>query len=98
MHDATSNPSDSTADFNFIDLYVTGNFTEIDILSEVLTGEHIAFIIRDMSTPQFPIAVGKHGEIRIAVEETKLEEAAALIKLAISDEAIPGDGNFMGEE
>jgi hypothetical protein len=95
MHDAKSNPSESFDDFDFVDLYATSNFTEIDILSEVLADNHIAFIVRDMSTPQFPIAVGKHSEMRLAVEETKIGEATELINLAIRDEAIAGEGSFM---
>jgi len=84
-----------TEDFELVDLYVFYQPLEAAFMHEVLSENDIANFVRDMSVPGFPMNAGTHGQVRIVVELDRVEDASALIRQAIEDGAITGEGGFM---
>ena len=88
----------STEDFELVDLYQTPNPAEAIFIKDMLDDNDIATFIRDMEISAFPMSAGEGGEHRIVVEDDKLDEAIALISLAIEDGAITNEGAFLHQE
>lgn len=88
----------STEDFSLVDLYISFNFVEAQFIKDMLDENDIANFIRDLENTAFPTHVGTNDQHRIVVEDGKLEDAIALIKLAIEDEAITTDGRFVFDD
>lgn len=86
-----------TEDFELVDLYISYDSLEANFIHEVLSQNDIANFVRDMAVPGFPMNVGQHGQHRIVVEIDRLEDAAGLIRQAIEDGAITGEGRFFNE-
>lgn len=87
--------STSSDDVQMIWIFTSGNFAEVEIITDIFEEEDIAYMVRKMEPPGFYVGVGDHGQIRVAVEDTRTADGRALIQQAMVDEAIPGDGNFM---
>mgnify|MGYP006287511011 CR=1 FL=1 len=85
-------------DYDLVDLYISYNFAEAELIQDILLDNHIDCYIHKMEASQFPMNVGKHGQIRIAVEDGKLDDAVALLEEAIEADALTGEGKFVGEE
>lgn len=93
--EAISSSTSNKGDVEMIPVYSTANFAESEIITDIFEEEDIAYIERKMEPGPFFVSVGGHDQIQIAVEETRLAEARALIQQALVDEAIPGDGRFL---
>ncbi len=87
--------STSTEDVQMIWIFSSGNFAEVEIITDIYDEEDIAYIVRKMEPPGFFAGVGDQGELRVAVEEGRAGDARKFIQQAMVDEAIPGDGNFI---
>ncbi len=87
--------STSDDDVQMIWIFSSGNFAEVEIITDIFEEEDIAYIVRKMEPPGFFAGVGDQGELRVAAEEGRVVEAREFIQQAMVDEAIPGDGNFM---
>ena len=79
---------------NYVEVYLSYNNCESDIIGSLLNQEEIPFILRDQSITPYPISIGRFGERRFSVPETKAQKAKDLITDAISSGAIVGDGKF----
>jgi len=88
----------STEDFDSVELYFTPNPNEAEFIKDMLDTEDVACFIRDVHISQFPMNVGADAQVRIVVEEDKVEQAVALIRQAIQDGAITEEGYFAFEE
>lgn len=89
---------EEVADYDLVDLYLSYNFAEAELIRDILLDNDIDCYIHKMEASQFPINVGKHGQIRIAVQESRAEDAAVLLEEAIEAEALTGEGHFVTEE
>jgi hypothetical protein len=79
----------------FVELFAVYKFTDADIAHDVLAEAGIATQARNLAPAQFPISVGKHGQVRIAVERHNLEQARALLVQALEDGAISDESHFL---
>ena len=86
-----------TEDFELVDVYICYSGIEANFIHEVLDSNDIASFVRDMSAPGFPMSVGSHGQVRIVVDGDRLQDSIDLIKQAIEDGAITGEGRFLHE-
>ncbi len=80
--------------YDLVDLYISYNFAEAELIRDILMDNQIDCFIRKLHPSQFPMDVGKHGEIRVAVENDKTDEAEAILREAIDAGALSGDGTF----
>lgn len=111
MVDSTDNPSDNPRqidvptpddapeDFDFAELYATHNAVEVEMLVDVLHDHSIRCFVRNMETAQFPVNVGMEGELRIAVDNSKIDQARSLVEQTLAEG--PGDedqGRFLIDE
>jgi len=80
---------------NYVEIYLSYNEIESSLIKELLEGEGISTMVRDMHITPYPMSIGKFAEKRIAVPEEKVDEAKELIKQAISDGFLnEGEGKF----
>lgn len=86
------------ADYDLLDLYVSYNFAEAEMIRDILLDNQIDCFLHKLEPSQFPLNVGKHAQIRVAVEDDKGDEAAALLQEAIDEGALSGEGHFLYEE
>ncbi len=93
-----SSTSGDDQDMEMIWIFTTDNFAEAEVITDIFDVEDIAYMVRKMEERAFPTSVGRHGEIRIAVEDGRTDDARGFIQQAIVDEAVPGDGNFIDSE
>ena len=94
-----ANPSPTTdPDVEFVPVFTTSNFAEMEIITDIFEEEEIAYRVRKRQMAGFWTTIGEHDQIRLYVEPGKLDEARSFIQQALVDEAIPGDGNFIDED
>ena len=75
----------------YAEIYLSYNEIEAGLIRELLEGEGISTVIRDMRITPYPINIGKFAEKRIAVPEGKAAEARELLRQALAD-------GFLSEE
>lgn len=86
------------ADYDLVDFYVSYNFAEAELIADILLDNDIDCYVKKVHPSQFPMNVGKHGQIRIAIEDDKVDEAKAVLEEAIEAEALTDEGHFVTEE
>lgn len=96
--DAHSSDTPAAHDMEMIPVYTTNNPMELEILTDVFEDEDIAYFVRRKGMPGFWVNIGDQDQNRISVQEDRVDDARELIQQAIVDEAVPGDGNFIGDE
>lgn len=82
-------------DFDLVDFYASSNFAEVEILLDVLKDHDIHCYSREMEMGGLPTAVGDESEIRIVVQDNRLEDARRLIEETIAEGPAPDDGRFL---
>ena len=87
-----------TEDFDLVDLYITYNPIEAQVIKDMLDDNEIANFIRGMEVSQFPTNAGNMAQVRIVVESDKLSAAVTVIEDAIEAKAITSEGRFIYEE
>jgi hypothetical protein len=85
-------------DFDMVDFYASRNFAEIEVLMDVLEDHGIHCYTRQMDLPGMPVNVGNESEIRIVVQNNKLDEVRSLLKEAIAEGPAPDDGRWLLDE
>lgn len=92
-----ASPSSKSGDPDdiLVPIYSSANQPEVEIITDILEAEDVAYMIRSRQMAAFPTTIGEHDQIRILVVPAAIERAQALIEQALEDEAIPGDGNFI---
>ena len=86
------------ADYDLVDFYISYNFAEAELIRDILLDNDIDCYVKKVHPSQFPMNVGKHGQIRIAIEDDKVDEAKAVLEEAIEAEALTDEGHFVTEE
>ncbi len=86
------------SDHDLVAVYVSYNFAEAELIRDILLENQIDCYIHKMHPSAFPMDVGKHGQIRVTVDETKTQEATDLLQEAIDEGALSGDGAFMTDD
>jgi hypothetical protein len=81
-------------DHNLADVYTSFNFAEAELIRDILMDNQIDCFLHKMHPSQFPLDVGKHGQIRVSVDETKMGQAKELLQEAIDASALSGEGTF----
>ena len=82
-------------EYDLVDFYASHNFAEVEILVDVLEDHDIHCYTRKMEMPGLPTEAGDEGEIRIVVQDNRLEEARDLLEEAIAEGPVPDDGRFL---
>jgi hypothetical protein len=90
--------SNEADEYDLVDVYVSYNFAEAELIRDILVDNQIECFIRSLQPSQFPLSVGKHGEIRVTVPNDKTEAARTILREAIDEGALSGDGTFGIEE
>lgn len=96
--DLSTIAEEQRADYDLVDFYVSYNFAEAELIRDILLDNDIDCYVKKGHPSQFPMNVGKHGQIRIAIEDDKVVEAEAVLEEAIEAEALTGEGHFVTEE
>jgi hypothetical protein len=78
----------------YVEIYLSYNDCESDVIGSLLTQEDIPFILRDQRISPYPMNVDRFGERRFAVPESEAQRAKDLIADAIDSGAIMGEGEF----
>ena len=78
----------------FVEIYLSYNDCETDLIGCLLKQEGIPYILRDQRISPYPMTINRFGERRFAVPESEVGRAKDLIADAISAGAIIGDGKF----
>ncbi len=78
----------------YVEIYLSYNDCESDIIGSLLKQDEIPFILRDQRITPYPMNISRFGERRFAVPETEVQKAKDLISDAIDSGAIFGDGKF----
>jgi hypothetical protein len=88
-----------TGDYEIVDIYLTHNPIEAQLIEEILEDYDVPVIVRKLEPDMFPMSVGKHGQHRIEVEDFNVERAVALIREAIEEDALnPEEGKFIFDD
>ena len=82
-------------DYDMVDFYASHNFAEVEILLDVLEDHGIHCYTRKMEMPGLPTEAGEEGEIRIVVQDNRLDETRRLLEEAIAEGPVPDDGRFL---
>lgn len=93
--------STDNADFigdEYIELYYAYQFTDVDILTDVLRQNGVLCEKRSLAPAQMPFNIGKHSQTRISVRRDQLDRAIEIIRQARKDGVIGDDGGFMFED
>lgn len=85
-------------DYELVDVYVSYNPVEAQFIRDILTDNGIECFVRNLAPSQFPISVGKHGENRVTVPNDSVDAARTILREAIAEGALSGDGSFGVEE
>lgn len=93
--EASPSPTSANPDAEFIPIYTSANFAEVEIITDMFEDEQIGYMIRRREMAAFPTTIGEHDQIRVFVEPAGVYQGRQLIEQALVDEAIPGDGNFL---
>lgn len=96
MTDKPLDPAHEAHDL--VDFYVSYNFAEAELIRDIMLDNGISCFIKKGHPSQFPLSVGKHGQIRIAIEDDKLNEATSLLNEAVDAKALTGEGHFVTED
>ena len=70
---------------NYVEIYLSYNEIEADLIKELFENEGISIILRDLHITPYPISIGRFAEKRIAVPVDKVHKAKELIEQAIAD-------------
>lgn len=90
--------SNKSEDYSLVDVYISYNPVEAALIREILVDNEIECFVRNLAPSQFPISVGKHGENRVTVPHDNVDAARAILREAIAEGALSGDGSFSVEE
>jgi hypothetical protein len=82
------------SDHNLADVYTSYNFAEAELIRDILMDNQIDCFLHKLHPSQFPMDVGKHGQIRVSVDETKMDQAREVLQEAIDADALSGEGTF----
>lgn len=82
------------SEHDLVDVYTSYNFAEAELIRDILLDNQIDCFLHKMHPSQFPMDVGKHGQIRVQVDETQTDRARALLQEAIDEGALSGEGTF----
>jgi hypothetical protein len=88
-------PEDLDREFDLVDFYVSYNFAEAELIADILFDNDIDCYVKKLEPSQFPINVGKHGQIRIAVGKNRVDAATAVLNEAMDADALTRDGHFV---
>src|SRR5690554_3038920 len=86
--------SNESEDFRLVDVYISYNPVEAELIREILVSNEIECFVRNLAPSQFPLSVGKHGENRVTVPNDSLDAARAILREAIAEGALSGEGSF----
>ncbi|AWV91277.1 DUF2007 domain-containing protein [Bradymonas sediminis] len=86
--------SNESGSFQLVDVYVSYNPVEAEMIREILVDNEIECFVRSLAPSQFPLSVGKHGENRVTVPADSVDAATAILRQAIAEGALSGEGRF----
>jgi len=64
----------------WIELLVTYDEIEAQIVKDILEAEGIQVTINSLKISPYPVSIGKMGEVRVRVKEEDLKKAKAILK------------------
>ena len=91
-------PEDLDREYDLVDFYVSYNFAEAELIADILFDNGVDCYVKKLEPSQFPINVGKHGQIRIAVAQNATELARSVLGEAMDAEALTRDGHFVTDD
>jgi hypothetical protein len=91
-------PEDLDRDYDLVDFYLSYNFAEAALICDILYDNDIDCYLQKLEPSQFPLSIGKHGQIRIRVAQNAVEHATEVLQEAIDAEALTRDGHFVTEQ
>lgn len=65
---------------NWVDLLVTYDSLEAEMIKDLLESGEIPVVIRSAKVSPYPVNVGKIGEVKVLVRDEDLEKAKELLK------------------
>jgi hypothetical protein len=65
---------------NWVDLLVTYDSLEAEMIKDLLESGEIPVVIRSAKVSPYPVNIGKIGEVKVLVREEDLEKAKELLK------------------
>jgi|GEM_PF-6552993 len=86
--------SNESQDYQLVDVYVSYNPVEAELIREILVSNEIECFVRNLAPSQFPLSVGKHGENRVTVPNDSVDAARVILREAIAEGALSGEGSF----
>ena len=64
----------------WVEILLTYDEVEAQIVKRLLEGEGIEVVIDSMKMRPYPVSIGKMGEVKLMVKEDELERAKEIIK------------------
>ena len=83
---------------NYVEVYVTNQKMEMDLLRDLLEKNNIHCTVRDLHMSSLPMNIGEMAEIRIEVAQHDEGKAKELIQEMISSGFISDTGEFIDED
>lgn len=75
---------------DWIELLVTYDETEVQIVKNILEAEGIQVVVNSLKVRPYPVSIGKIGEVRLLVKKESLDKAKEILKIM---EGKPDDRN-----
>lgn len=66
---------------DWVELLVTYDETEVQIVKNILEGEGIQVVIKSLKVRPYPVSIGKIGEVRLLVKKEFLDKAKEILKI-----------------
>lgn len=66
---------------DWVELLVTYDETEVQIVKNILEGEGIQVVIKSLKVRPYPVSIGKIGEVRLLVKKESLDKAKEILKI-----------------
>lgn len=92
--DTRREASNESPDYQLVDVYISYNPVEAELIREILVDNEIECFVRNLAPSQFPLSVGKHGENRVTVPNDNVDAARTILREAIAEGALSGEGSF----
>jgi hypothetical protein len=85
----------AATDEPFVEIFATNNREDIETARQLLAGATIDFFVRPLRDAAFPTSIGIDGEQRVAVPESRKQEARILLLEATQDGAVSANGALL---
>ena len=93
--DVVASLEDTTTTEEMANVYACYNTQQVERVVGILQENGLDVLVRDRSSSAFPTYVGTTAQQLVAVAKHEHDRARDILQAAITDEILPGEGDFL---